>query len=110
MWADDGEAEKQGEVEEQGEEQVEKRRKISQQGLLEKPQWVLFQGEETPVRLDRLSFRQEIQLEQGTRFSYVAAPDGLSEETLILANALPSRFWVMFLIKGPLMTFLQVML
>ena len=51
------------------------KRKTSQQGLFEKPQWIVFQGEETPVRLDRLGLRQAMQLERGKRFCYVDAPD-----------------------------------
>ena len=69
------------------------KRKTSQQGLFEKPQWIVFQGEETPVHLDRLSLREAMQLERGKRFCYVDAPvydDFLSEETLVLGGALPS--------------------
>lgn len=50
------------------------------------PCWILFKNEKVPVRMDRLSFLQEVKIENGVPFSYVMAPedDEISQETLSL--------------------------
>ena len=36
--------------------------------------WILFEGDTEPLRLDQLTARQEMQLENGKPYRYVAAP------------------------------------
>ena len=53
-----------------------------QKGLKPHPCWIQFEGDTKPVRTDQLTLRQEMFLERGRPFSYVAPPKAVTDDVV----------------------------